>query len=99
MRIDTSCDVARLAVTLALGRVLEPERGFNPFTRSSLSLKTKAENRNKARHRMPGPYRRLCGAAEAANKTSTDIQSRLDRCRDTGDKPCEHSGTARAEAS
>ena len=37
MRIDTSCDVAKLAVTLAQGRVLEPERGFNPFTRSSLS--------------------------------------------------------------
>ena len=34
MRIDTSCDVAKLAVTLARGRVLEPERGFNPFTRS-----------------------------------------------------------------
>ena len=34
MRIDTSCDVAKLAVTLAQGRVLEPERGFNPFTRS-----------------------------------------------------------------
>jgi len=99
MRIDTSCDVAKLAEMLAQRRVLEPERGFNPFTRSSLSPKTKAENRNKARHRMPGPYRRLCGAAEAANKTSTDIQRRLDRCRDTGDKPCEHSGTARAEAS
>jgi hypothetical protein len=26
MRIDTSCDVAKLAVTLAQGRVLEPER-------------------------------------------------------------------------
>ncbi len=37
MRIDTSCDVAKLAVTLAEGKVLEPERGFNPFTRSSLS--------------------------------------------------------------
>ena len=37
MRIDTSCDVAQLAVTLAQDRVLEPERGFNPFTRSSLS--------------------------------------------------------------
>ena len=48
---------------------------------------------------VPGPYRRLSGAAEAANKTSADIQRRLDRCRDTGDKPCEHSGTARAEAS
>ena len=37
MCIDTSCDVAKLVVTLAQGRVLEPERGFNPFTRSSLS--------------------------------------------------------------
>jgi hypothetical protein len=36
MRIDTSCDVAKLAVKLAQGRVLEPERGFNPFTRSIL---------------------------------------------------------------
>ena len=26
IRIDTSCDVAKLAVTLAQGRVLEPER-------------------------------------------------------------------------
>jgi len=34
MRIDTSRDVAKLAVTLAQGRVLAPERGFNPFTRS-----------------------------------------------------------------
>ena len=40
MRIDTSCDVAKLAVTLAQGRVLEPERGFNPFTRSSLRTGT-----------------------------------------------------------
>ena len=40
MRIDTSCDVAKLAVTLAQGRVLEPERGFNPFTRSSLRTET-----------------------------------------------------------
>ena len=40
MRIDTSCDVAKLAVTLAQGRVLEPERGFNPFTRSSLRIGT-----------------------------------------------------------
>ena len=37
MRIDTSCNVAKLAGTLAQGRVLEPERKFNPFTRSSLS--------------------------------------------------------------
>jgi len=36
MRIDTPCDVAKLAVMLAQGRVLEPERGFNPFTRSIL---------------------------------------------------------------
>ena len=34
MCIDTSCDVAKLAEMLAQGRVLEPERGFNPFTRS-----------------------------------------------------------------
>ena len=40
MRIDTSCDVAKLAVTLAQGRVLEPEREFNPFTRSSLRTGT-----------------------------------------------------------
>ena len=40
MRIDTSCDVAKLAVKLAQGRVLEPERGFNPFTRSSLPTGT-----------------------------------------------------------
>ena len=40
MRIDTSCDVAKLAVTLAQGRVLELERGFNPFTRSSLRTGT-----------------------------------------------------------
>ena len=39
MRIDTSCDVAKLAVTLAQGRVLEPERRFNPFTRSSFQTK------------------------------------------------------------
>ena len=44
MRIDTSCDVAKLAVTLAQGRVLEPERGFNPFTRSSLSGQRPAEH-------------------------------------------------------
>ena len=36
MGFDTSCDVAKLAVTLAQVRVLEPERGFNHFTRSSL---------------------------------------------------------------
>ena len=36
MRIDTSCDVAKLAVALAQFRVLGPERGFNPLTRSSL---------------------------------------------------------------
>ena len=30
MRIDTSCDVAKLAVMLAQGGVLEPGRGFNP---------------------------------------------------------------------
>ena len=40
MRIDTSCDVAKLAVTLAQGRVLEPESGSNPFTRSSLRTET-----------------------------------------------------------
>ena len=40
MRIDTSCNVAKLAVTLAQGRVLEPERKFNPFTRSSLRTGT-----------------------------------------------------------
>ena len=40
MRIDTSCDVAKLAVTLAQGRVLEPERRSNPFTRSSLRTGT-----------------------------------------------------------
>ena len=40
MRIDTSTDVAKLAVTLAQGRVLEPERGFYPFTRSSLRTET-----------------------------------------------------------
>ena len=44
MRIDTSCDVAKLAVTLAQGRVLEPERKFNPFTRSSLSGQRPAEH-------------------------------------------------------
>ena len=31
---SVACDVAKLAVTLSQGRVLEPERGFNPFTRS-----------------------------------------------------------------
>ena len=40
MRIDTSCDVAKLAVTLAQGRVWEPERGANPFTYSSLRTET-----------------------------------------------------------
>ena len=44
MRIDTSCDVAKLAVKLAEGRVLEPERGFNPFIRSSLSGQRPAEH-------------------------------------------------------
>ena len=38
MCIDTSCDVAKLAVTLAQGRVLEPERRSNPFTRSIFSF-------------------------------------------------------------
>ena len=37
MRIDTSCDVAKLAVTLAQGRVLEPERVAKHFTCFSLS--------------------------------------------------------------
>ena len=41
MCIDTSCDVAKLAEMLAQGRVLEPERGFNPFTRSSLRTGTR----------------------------------------------------------
>ena len=40
MHIDTSCDVAKLAITLAKGRVLEPERGANPFARSSLRTET-----------------------------------------------------------
>ena len=40
MRIDTSCDVAKLAEMLAQRRVLEPERGANPFTRSSLRTGT-----------------------------------------------------------
>ena len=44
MRIDTSCNVAKLAGTLAQGRVLEPERKFNPFTRSSLSGQRPAEH-------------------------------------------------------
>ena len=48
MRIDTSCDAAKLAVTLTQGRVLEPERGANPFTHSSLSQKTKAEIQGEA---------------------------------------------------
>ena len=86
--------IAGFSHWMALVRGVEP-----PFTRSSLSPKTKAENRNEARHRMPGPYRRLSRATMAIDQTSADIQRRLDRCRDTGDKPCEHSGTARAEAS
>ena len=44
MRIDTSCNVAKLAGTLAQGRVLEPEGKFNPFTRSSLSGQRPAEH-------------------------------------------------------
>ena len=48
---------------------------------------------------MPDPYRRLSGATMAIDQTSTDIQRRLDRCRDTGDKPRENSDTARSEAS
>jgi hypothetical protein len=41
MRIDTSCDVAKLAVTLARRRVLEPERRFNPFTPDDDEVKKK----------------------------------------------------------
>ena len=52
MRIDTSCNVAKLAVTLAQGRVLEPEKGSNPFTRSSLSGQRPAEHSSR---------RTLCG--------------------------------------
>ena len=44
MRIDTYFDVASLAVTLAQGRVSGPERGANPFTRSSLSGQRPAEH-------------------------------------------------------
>ena len=43
MRIDTSCDVAKLAVTLAQSRVLEPERGSNPFTRSIFQTRRSVE--------------------------------------------------------
>ena len=52
MRIDTYFDVASLAVTLAQGRVSGPERGANPFTRSSLSGQRPAEHSSR---------RTLCG--------------------------------------
>jgi len=40
MAIDASCEVAKLAVMIAQGRVLKPERGTDPFTRCSLQTGT-----------------------------------------------------------